>query len=87
MIKLLNIFFLLFILIFFSITYRYYSSTKNIEVKNFNRNNIDDIINTKIKNLPILNNDTNSVIEFNDGFSNQIKDDKPRSFWNLLKSE
>tara|TARA_B100000609_G_C17061840_1_gene354499 strand:- start:241 stop:504 length:264 start_codon:yes stop_codon:yes gene_type:complete len=87
MIKVLNIFFLLFILIFFSITYRYYSSTKNIEVKNFNRNNIDDIINTKIKNLPILNNDTNSVIEFNDGFSNQIKDDKPRSFWNLLKSE
>ena len=27
------------------------------------------------------------VEEFNDGFSNQIKDEKPRSFWNLLKSE
>ncbi len=85
--KALNIFFLLLISIFFSITYRYYSSTKNIEAKSFNRNNIDEIINTKIKNLPILNNDTNSVIEFNDGFSNQIKDEKPRSFWNLLKSE
>ncbi len=85
--KVLNIFFLLLILIFFSITYKYYSSTKNIEAKNFNRKNIDEIINTKITNLPILNNDTNNVIEFNDGFSNQIKDDKPRSFWNLLKSE
>ena len=85
--KVLNIFFLLLILIFFSITYKYYSSTKNIEAKNFNRKNIDEIIKNKITNLPILNNDTNNVIEFNDGFSNQIKDDKPRSFWNLLKSE
>ena len=39
----------------------------------------------KTLNLPTLKNDTNSVIEFNDGFSNQIKNDKPRSFWNLLK--
>ena len=59
----------------------------NIEVKNFNRNNINDIINTKILDLPILKNDTNSVIEFNDGFSNKIKNDKKRSFWNLLKFE
>ena len=29
----------------------------------------------------------NNVIEFNDGFSNELKNDKPRSFWNLLKSE
>ena len=72
------------ILIFFFSTYRYYSSNKNIEVKNYNRNNIDQIINTKILNLPILNNDTNNVIEFNDGFSNDIENDKPRSFWKLL---
>ena len=78
--KILNIFFLLLILIFFSITYRYYSSTKNIEAKNFNRNNIDEIINKKIKKLPLLNKDTHSGIEFTEGFCNQIKDDKPRSF-------
>ena len=41
--------------------------------------------NKKSSKLPILKNDTNNVIEFNDGFSNEIKNDKPRSFWNLLK--
>ena len=30
---------------------------------------------------------TENVIEFNDGFSREIINDKPRSFWNLLKSE
>ncbi len=85
--KFINIFFFLLVLIFFLSTYRFYSSENNIEVKNFNRNNINDIINTKILDLPILKNDTNSVIEFNDGFSNKIKNDKKRSFWNLLKFE
>ena len=56
--KFLNIFFFIFILIFFYSTYKYYSSNKNIEAKNFNRNNINEIINTKISNLPILKNDT-----------------------------
>ena len=55
------------------------------ELKDFNRNNIDEIINKKITNLPVLKSDTNNVIEFNDGFSNEIQNDKPRSFWNLLK--
>tara|TARA_Y100000591_G_C21657774_1_gene606190 strand:+ start:165 stop:428 length:264 start_codon:yes stop_codon:yes gene_type:complete len=87
MTKLINSFLALIILIFFFITYKYYSSNKNVEVKNFNRNNIDEIINTKISNLPILDSDTSNVIEFNDGFSNEIKNDKSRSFWNLLKSE
>ena len=83
--KILNIIFILLVLIFFGSTYKYYSSNKNMKVKEFNRNNIDEIINKKISNLPILKNDTNNVIEFNDGFSNEIKNDKPRSFWNLLK--
>ena len=55
--------------------------------KNFNRNNINEIINKKISNLPILKNDTNNAVEFNDGFSNDIKNEKPRSFWNLLQPE
>ena len=87
MTKLINIFFLLIVLAFFLITFNYYSSEKNIEIKNFNRNNINEIINKKISNLPVLKNDTNNVIEFNDGFSSEINNDKPRSFWNLLKSE
>jgi len=83
--KIFNFFLIILILIFFFNIYNFYSSNKNLESKEFNRNNIDQIINTKISNLPILKNDTNNVIEFNDGFSNEIKNDKPRSFWNLLK--
>ena len=85
--KLINIFFLSIILIFFFLSYRYYSSNKNIEAKDFNRVNINEIINRKISNLPVLNNDTSNVIEFNDGYSNEIKNNKPRSFWKLLKTE
>ena len=87
MTKLINIFFLLIVLVFFLLTYNYYSSKKNLEAKDFNRNNIDEIVNSKISNLPILKNDTYNVIEFNDGFSNKIKDEKSRSFWNLLKTK
>ena len=85
--KFLNIFFFIFILIFFYSTYKFYSSNKNIQAKNYKRDNINEIINTKISDLPILKNDTEDVIEFNDGFSNKLKNDKPRSFWNLLKFE
>ena len=87
MTKVINFLFLLLVLIFFSLTYRYYSSDKNIEAKDFNRNNISEIINTKVFNLPVLNNDTSNVIEFNDGYTKEIKNEKPRSFWNLLKTE
>ena len=83
--KIFNIFLGVLILIFFFNIYSFYSSNKNLESKEFNRNNINQIINTKISNLPTLKNDTDDVIEFNDGFSNEIKNDKPRSFWNLLK--
>jgi len=85
--KIISIFFLILVIIFFGSTFKYYSSTKNIKNKEFNRINIDQILNDKISNLPILKNDTDNVIEFNDGFSNEIKNDKPRSFWNLLKSQ
>ena len=85
--KIISIFFLILVIIFFGSIFKYYSSNKNIKNKEFNRNNFDQILNDKISNLPILKNDTDNVIEFNDGFSNEIKNDKPRSFWNLLKSQ
>ena len=83
--KIFDIFFGILILIFFFNIYSFYSSNKNLESKEFNRNNINQIINTKISNLPILKNDTDNVIKFNDGFSSEIENDKPRSFWKLLK--
>ena len=85
--KIMNIFLFIIILIFFLSTYNFYSSNINIDAKEFNRLNIDKIIDNKITNLPILNNDTYNIIEFNDGYSNEIKNDKPRSFWNLLKPQ
>jgi len=85
--KVIKIFSFILVILFFSSTYQFYSSNKNIKTKDYNRDNIDQIINSKILNLPILDNDTNNVIKFNDGFSNEIKNDKPRSFWNLLKSQ
>ncbi len=75
------------VILFFLSIYKYYSSSKNAEFKGFNRNNINEIINTKISNLPILKNDTNNVIEFNDGYSNIKKKEKQRRFWDLLKTQ
>ena len=72
MIKVINILFLLVVLIFFLSTYNFYSSNKILKQKILIEN-IDEIISTKISNLPILGNDTDDVIVFNDGFSNEIK--------------
>ena len=83
----LNLLFLISFILFFWSTYSYYSSKKNLKIKDYNRNNINEIINKKILNLPMLNNDTNNVIEFNNSLSNEIKNKKMRSFWNLLKSK
>ena len=87
MYKVLNILFLLLILIFSTSIFIYYSSSENLKSRKFNRNNINKIIEDKISDLPILINDTNNVILFNDSFSNETESDKPRSFWNLLKSK
>ena len=65
--------------------YTYYSSSKNVFDKNFNRENIEKIMKNKITNLPVLTNDTNNVIEFNNTLENEIYDNKKRSFWDLLK--
>ncbi len=85
MIKILNI--IMFLLtIFFTISvYNYYSSNKNINTKNYNRENIDQILKEKISDLPVLKNDTIDVIEFNNSLNNEIEDNKKRSFWDLLK--
>ena len=75
--------FLIFIL-FVLIIFNYYSSNKNISIKSYNRSNIDEILKEKVKDLPILVNDTNNIIEFNDTFEEEINKNKKRSFWDLL---
>ena len=85
MYKIINLFFVITIFLFFFNIYKYYSSNKNIKNVNLNRSNIEKIIKDKVLHIPILENDTNNVIEFNSSFSEEIKDNKSRSFWNLLK--
>ena len=85
MIKILNIIMFLLIIFFILSIYSYYSSDKNINTKNYNRENIDQILKEKISDLPVLENDTNNIIEFNNSLKNEIKENKKRSFWDLLK--
>ena len=85
--KILNILLSIAVIIFFISTFKFYSSNKNIDAKKYNRNNINEIISNKISNIPILKDDTNNVIKFNDGISNDNNNDKPRSFWNLLNTQ
>ena len=85
--KILNIIMFLLIIIFILSIFYYYSSNKNVDAKNYNRNNIDQILKEKIKDLPVLKNDTNNVIEFNNSLKDDIEENKKRSFWNLLKKE
>ena len=87
MYKIVNFFYLITILVFFFNIYSYYSSNKNVKSINLNRINIDEILKNKISNLPILENDTNHVIEFNSSFSDQINKNEKRNFWNLLKNK
>ena len=87
MYKIINLFLIIFIILFFFNTYKYYSSSKNIKNINLNRSNIEEIIKKKIANIPILENDTSSVIEFNSTFFDETQDKKKRNFWDLLKIE
>ena len=73
------------IIFFVVLIFKYYFSNKNMQEKNYNRQNIDEIIKEKISDLPVLLNDTNNVIEFNNSIEENINE-KKRSFWNLLKN-
>ena len=87
MIKIFNIVMFLLIIIFILSIYNYYSSNKNIDAKNYNRKNIDQILKEKITDLPVLKSDTDNVIEFNNSLNDNIQENKKRSFWDLLKKQ
>ncbi len=83
--RIINLFLLVLVSLFFFFVIKYYLSDINVNKTNSNRSNIETLIKEKISNIPILENDTDNVIEFNSSFSEEIKDNKPRSFWNLFK--
>ena len=86
LIKLFNTVIFLIFIIFFVIIFKYYSSSKNMNEKNQNRLNINEIIKEKISDLPVLPNDTNNIIEFNNSLVDTTNE-KKRSFWELIKDK
>ena len=75
----------IFILSFFIIVFNFYFSENNINLLKKNRNNIEIKLSENISNLPVLENDTNYIIEFNSGFDNTNKNSFKRNFWELFK--
>ena len=84
MIRVLNIIIIILLTIFFYKVFSFYSSLNNKELISKNRENIDNIIDSKIQDIPFFKNDTNNVIEFNSGY-NQNDDENNKRFWNLFK--
>ena len=87
MYKIINLFFIIIVCIFFFSIFNYYSSNKNIKDINFKRLNIEETLESKILDLLFLENDTANVVEFNSSFTDEIKKDEKRNFWNLLKTK
>ena len=83
--KFFNILMSLLVIFFIVRVSNFYLSNKNISLKDYNRSNIDIVLKGKIKDLPILSNDTNNIIEFNNSFKEEKKNEK-RSFWELLNN-
>jgi len=82
-----NILSFLIILFIFSFLYfvlNEYFSEKFIKKISTNRSNINlNLVDNS--NLLVLENDTNNVIEFNNGFNTIENDREKRSFWKLIK--
>ena len=83
--NIINFFLVTIIFLFFLNIINYYLSEKNIKETNLNRININEILKKKSLNLSVIKSDTDNVIEFNTTYSEEIKNDKTRSFWNLLE--
>ena len=77
---------LLFIILLLSyVLIVYFSEDISIKI-NQNRNNYSENINNRVLDIPLLENDTENVINFVLE-NNSEKKIKKRYFWNLLKNE
>lgn len=73
-----NLLLFIFVLGLFFKIFEFYNSNIYIDRINKNRGNAEKLILEKKNNLPILNNDTENVIEFNSGFSDEEKKNKKK---------
>ena len=77
--------FIVIILLFLFFTGKYYFSDENIKKSYRAQKNIDEKIKTYAKNLPILKNDTNNIIEYVKQSDKKKK--KKFNFWKLLEND
>ena len=77
--------FIIIILLFLFFTGRYYFSDENIKKSYRSQKNIEEKIKVYAKNLPILKNDTNDVIEYVKQTDKKKK--KKFNFWKLLEND
>jgi SMC interacting uncharacterized protein involved in chromosome segregation len=77
--------FIIIISLFLFFTGKYYFSDENIKKSYRSQKNIDEKIKTYAKNLPILENDTNNIIEYVKQSDKKKK--KKFNFWKLLDND
>ena len=77
--------FIIIISLFLFFTGKYYFSDENIKKSYRSQKNIDEKIKVYAKNLPILENDTNDIIEYVKQTDKKKK--KKFNFWNLLEND
>ena len=77
--------FIVIIGLFFFFTGRYYFSDENIKKSYRSYKNIDEKIKVYSKDLPILENDTQNIIEYVK--QTNIKKKKKFNFWKLLEND
>ena len=78
------VFFILVIIIFLIFTGRFYFSDENKKNTFISINNINNKINSFSKNLIVLKNNTNDIIEYAENKKNNDK--KKYYFWELLRN-
>ena len=77
--------FIIVISIFIFFTGRYYFSDENLKNSYRSYKNNDEKIKQYSENLPILENDTNNIIEFNVSINENNNKKQKRKFWKLLE--
>ncbi len=76
--------FIIIIILSIFITVKYYFSDKNIKKSYRSLNNINNKINIYVEKLPVLESDTNNIIEYIEQSNNKKK--KKFNFWKLIES-
>ena len=79
------LFFIVIIIIFLFFTGKYYFSNENIKNSYRSYKNIDQKIKDYSKNLPLLKNDTENIIEYVKQTNKKKK--KKFNFWKLLEND